>query len=185
MTKEEKGKKKGRRLSRKNVINAKEGPMRVQTEAQWTATVTSAGINGELKGSCTASYIPFVRSWNTGWKEWAYDIKSEWGYRNPEPKSTAREVKPAGPEESSPWGERYRDDEASCVTIGTAGDAPCPSRVPRPLPQPQWESEQHRFSRGTTERVHAHFYNGEWRVMRWWKDNFSHLHILPYVLSDK
>lgn len=29
MTKEEKGKKKGRRLSRKNVINAKEGPMRV------------------------------------------------------------------------------------------------------------------------------------------------------------
>lgn len=35
ITKEEKGeKKKGRRLSRKNVINAKEGPMRVQTEAQ-------------------------------------------------------------------------------------------------------------------------------------------------------
>lgn len=58
--------------------------MQAQTEKQtrWMATVTSTCINGELKGSCTASYIPFVWSWNKGWK-----VSSE--NRNPKPQRTA------------------------------------------------------------------------------------------------
>lgn len=150
--------------------------MQAQTEKQtrWMATVTSTCINGELKGSCTASYIPFVWSWNKGSK-----VSSE--NRNPKPERTAQEVKPADLQRSPrtfQWGE---DALAGVFTASGHKDG-------RPLPYTtvrKWAA-QRMTERVQTGHTHTHTVYGEWRVMLRWKERFffhPHTFLMCWVTS--